>query len=97
MTIQSFTELYPIMKAQEEEGKKIELKYVYEPDKAFRYVGKISFNCEEFVYRIKPEIYECWINTYENMANYAYESEDIAIASATPNASRVAVHMREVV
>jgi len=51
-------------------------------------------------YRLKPKLLELWVNTYQSVGKYLYETAEAAKTSASLSKTpptRTAVHMREVV
>jgi hypothetical protein len=53
----------------------------------------------QLIYRIKPKPLECWVNVYNLHGETkvsSYSTKEHATFTASPEAIRVAVHMREV-
>jgi len=77
------------------DGAKIE--YLSCVDSKWFAAGEPSWNTD-IKYRVKPELYEAWVNVYSPQSgrqDYSYPEKHIALANKSSNCIRT-VHVREV-
>jgi len=59
--------------------------------------GGDTFNFTDYIYRIKPEPKEIWVNEHRQAVDIGYSSREEAVNHAYWDAERVAVHYKEVI